>query len=120
MTEKKTHTIDVTGMRIGRAASKIASILLGKESVDAVKNVAYPVTVTIENVDKLDIPDSRVGTKQYVKYSGYPGGLRHISMRRVIEKFGHSEVLKAAVSKMVPRNSLHTRRMKNLIINKTK
>ncbi len=118
MTDKKTHTIDVTGMRIGRAASKIASLLLGKDSVAVEKNKVQPVTVTIENVDKMDIPDARVGTKQYVKYSGYPGGLRHVSMRRVIEKFGHAEVLKTAVSRMVPRNSLHTKRMKNLIIKK--
>lgn len=116
--ETKNHVVDVKGMRLGRAASKIASLLLGKDRVDAEKRIVAPVTVTVENVSELDIPDAREGTKQYVKYSGYPGGLRHISMRRMIEKFGHDEVLKTAVSRMLPRNTLRTKRMKNLIIKK--
>jgi large subunit ribosomal protein L13 len=118
-TSNKTQlTVDVKGMRLGRAASHIASLLLGKDRVDAEKRVVAPVTVTIENVKELDIPDARSGTKQYAKYSGYPGGLRYISMRRMIEKFGHDEVLRTAVSRMLPRNTLRTTRMKNLIIKK--
>jgi large subunit ribosomal protein L13 len=115
---KTEQTVDVKGMRLGRAASHIASLLLGKNRVDAEKRVVAPVTITVLNVTGLDIPDAREGTKQYVKYSGYPGGIRHISMRRMIEKFGHDEVLKTAVSRMLPRNSLRTTRLKNLIIKK--
>jgi large subunit ribosomal protein L13 len=104
---KKIHTVDVTNMRVGRAASKIAALLLAKDSVHFSKQEVANVTV--------NVTDAR-HSKTYAKYSGYPGGLRTPSVKNIIDKFGTEKVLFEAVSRMMPRNSLRTKRLKNLII----
>jgi large subunit ribosomal protein L13 len=115
-TEKTiTHTVDVTDMRIGRAASKIAALLLAKDQVTFTKERVADVQVIVENVDKVSIPDAR-HSKTYAKYSGYPGGLRTPSVKNILEKFGARKILSEAVSRMLPRNTLRSKRLKNLII----
>lgn len=109
------HTVDVKNMRIGRAASKIAALLLAKDSVHFSKEKVAQVTVTILNINELSIPDART-SKTYARYSGYPGGLRKPTLKQITEKFGNKAILTEAVSRMLPRNTLRTKRLKNLII----
>ena len=73
-----------------------------------------PVTVTIENAKKLRIPEKKVLEKTYVRYTGYPGGLRTMKLSEFIEKKGIGEVLKKTVDGMLPRNKLRKERMKRL------
>jgi large subunit ribosomal protein L13 len=118
--ESKTQEIkvNVSGMRVGRAATQIAALLLGKNRVDCEKREVADVKVIVENVSELSIPDAKKITKKYNDYSGYPGGLRQTAMKRIIEKFGEQDVLREAVLRMLPRNTLRTKRIKNLIISK--
>ena len=111
------YTIDAKGKRLGRVASDAAQALLGKKSAKFVKNKVLPVTVTIENASKLMIPEKKVLEKTYVRYTGYPGGLRTLTMKQFIEKKGVKEVVKKTVDGMLPRNSLRKERMKRLIVN---
>lgn len=111
------YTIDAKGKRLGRVASDAAQALLGKKSAQFVKNKVLPVTVTIENASKLMIPEKKVLEKTYVRYTGYPGGLRTLTMKQFIEKKGVKEVVKKTVDGMLPRNSLRKERMKRLIVN---
>jgi large subunit ribosomal protein L13 len=115
--ESTTHTIDATDRTLGRVSSEAAHALLGKRSVHFVKNQALPVKVTINNASKLHLPARRTAGKIYQHYTGYPGGLREISMAEMIEKKGIAEVVKKTVEGMIPRNKLRGPRMKNLIIN---
>jgi len=112
-----THTIDATDRTIGRVASEAAHALLGKRSVHFAKNQAQPVTVTINNAEKLHLPTRRVKGKIYTRYTGYPGGDRSMSMEVMIEKKGIAEVVKKTIEGMLPHNKLHKPRMKNLIVN---
>lgn len=112
-----THTIDATDRTIGRVASEAAHALLGKRSVHFAKNQAQPVTVTINNANKLHLPARRTAGKIYTHYTGYPGGLREISMAEMLAKKGIAEVVKKTVEGMLPHNKLHKPRMKNLIVN---
>lgn len=112
-----THTIDATDRTIGRVASEAAHALLGKRSVHFAKNQAQPVTVTINNAEKLHLPTRRVKGKIYMRYTGYPGGDRAMSMEVMIEKKGIAEVVKKTIEGMLPHNKLHKPRMKNLIVN---
>ena len=116
MTEKHQHTIDATGKKLGRFASSIAHIILGKDRTDFAKNTVAPVTVIVENVDALDISPKKKETKMYDRYSGFPGGRKEYSLEELIAKKGVAEALKAAVYNMLPNNRLRTARMKNLII----
>ncbi|MFA5942152.1 MAG: uL13 family ribosomal protein [Candidatus Paceibacterota bacterium] len=111
------HIIDATDRTLGRVASEAAHALLGKRSVHFAKNQAQPVTVTINNAAKLHIPARRSAGKIYTHYTGYPGGLRSVSMAVMIEKKGIADVVKKTVDGMIPRNKLRVPRMKNLIVN---
>jgi len=111
-----THTIDATDRTLGRVASEAAHALLGKRSVHFVKHQALPVTVTILNASKLHLPARRTAGKVYTHYTGYPGGLREMTMAEMIVKKGIAEVVKKTVDGMLPRNKLRTLRMKNLIV----
>lgn len=112
-----TYTIDATDRTLGRVASEAASVLLGKKSVHFAKNMAIPVTVTINNAGKLHLPLRRIKGKVYTRYTGHPGGLYFTTMEEMITKKGIAEVVKKTVDGMIPRNKLRKPRMKNLTVN---
>jgi large subunit ribosomal protein L13 len=114
--ETVSYTVDAAGRTLGRVASDAASALLGKKSVNFVKNFVVPTQVTIINAGKLSLPEKRVAGKTYVRYTGYPGGLRETSMSMLIEKKGIEEALRKAVDGMLPRNKLRNERMKRLSV----
>ena len=111
-----THVIDATDRTLGRVASEAAHALLGKRSVHFAKNKALPMKVVIENAGRLNLPKRRTEGKVYTRYTGYPGGLREMTMADMIAKKGISAVVKKTVDGMIPRNKLRATRMKNLVI----
>lgn len=111
-----THTIDATGKTLGRTASNVAKILIGKSSASFERNKIAATKVSLINVSKAKIDPKKLGTKIYTRYSGYPGGKTDEKMSRVIEKKGYSEIFKNAVYGMIPANKLRDKIMKNLII----
>ena len=116
MTTRRTHTIDASGKRLGRVASHIAHILLGKDRTDFAKHTVADVSVTVEHVDSLDISEKKRTTKVYDRYSGFPGGRKEETLEELIAKKGTKEALRRAVYNMLPANKLRKARMKNLII----
>ena len=114
--EKRDHTVDATGQKLGRFASSIAHVLLGKDQTDFAKNKVANVAVTVENVDSLDIPEAKMTGKVYDRYSGFHGGRKEETLEELIAKKGVAEALKKAVHNMLPNNRLRKERMKNLII----
>ena len=116
-THTETHTIDATGKRLGRVATEVATILMGKHRADCVKNRVPDVLVTVDNASKLLIDERKRTGKVYQRYSGYPGGLKECTMAKVIEKKGYEEVVRKAVYGMLPNNRLRAPRMKKLTVN---
>jgi len=114
--EKTTYTIDAAGRTLGRVASEAAQALLGKKSAHFVKNQVLPIEVIITNAKKLSISERRAAGKIYTRYTGYPGGLREVSMKDLMAKKGVAEVVKKTVDGMIPRNKLRKERMKRLIV----
>jgi large subunit ribosomal protein L13 len=112
----KEYTIDVSGKKLGRVASEIASILIGKKSADFQKNLVASVKVNVVNASKMDISEKKSRTKVYTNYSGFPGGLKKRTLEEVVTKKGYSEVLEKAVSGMIHHNKLKDKILKNLII----
>jgi len=115
-TTQHTVTVDAAGKRIGRVATEVAAILLGKDRTDQVRYQVPPVQVTVINAAKLAIDEKKRIQKEYDRYTGYPGGRRVLSMEKLIDKKGYSEVLRKAVYGMLPGNKLRAVRMKNLTI----
>ncbi len=110
------HTIDASGKKIGRVASEAAVLLRGKDTPAFERNVAPSVTVRIVNASKVSVTAAKLKNKNYKRYSGYPGGLKHTTMERTVEKKGYEEVFKKAVYGMLPANKLRPIFMKNLMV----
>lgn len=113
--EKNEYIIDATGKRLGRVATEAATVLLGKNSPAFVKNKPAEVTVTIAHASKLDISDRR-GKDEFQTYSGHPGGRKVETLEHLATRRGYGEVVRRVVSGMIPKNKLHTPRMKNLVV----
>jgi large subunit ribosomal protein L13 len=110
------HTINAEGKSIGVVSSEAAQVLQGKTSASYEKHKVAAIKVVIDNAGKLFIGDRKRSQKEYVHYTGYSSGRIVESMTQVVAKKGQKELLRQAISRMLPRNKLRTLRMKNLTI----
>ncbi len=108
--------IDAEGKKLGRVASEVASILIGKNSPDFQKNKIADVEIEVINASKMDITEKKARTKVYTDYSGFPGGLKKQTLGEMAVKKGHSKVLERAVTGMIHNNKLKSETLKNLKI----
>lgn len=111
-----THTIDATDRPLGRLASEVAALLNGKNSMQFAKNRVLEVSVKVINASKVKVSGKKMEESVHKSYSGYPGGLKEMSLSHVVEQKGFSELIKHAVYGMLPKNRLQDRRIKNLVI----
>lgn len=109
-------TIDAQGKRLGRVASEAAAHLIGKTSVSFAKNKVADIKVTIINAGKAYIPAKKKNEKEYVWYTGFRGGLKSEKLGDLIDRKGVSEAFIEAIDGMLPKNSLRSKRMKNLTV----
>ena len=114
--DTKTYIIDASGQTLGRVASEAAKALMGKTRADYTPNKSSGVKVTVTNASKLYIRERKRTQTIYTTYSGYPGGLKRESLASLTARKGRGEALRRAVSRMLPRNTMHTARMKNLAV----
>ncbi len=111
------YTVDATNKSIGRVATEVASLLMGKNTTSFVKNATPGVTVRLTNASKIVIPNqNKLLEKTYNSFSGYPGGLKQSTMAHVVSTKGYKEVLTQAVKGMLPKNKLQNDLMKHLIV----
>lgn len=110
------YEIDATAKKLGRIASEAASILMGKNRTDFARNITPDVEVVISNTSKLSTTNKKMENKIYKNYSGYPGGLKETTMKKVVADKGMKEALRIAIKGMLPKNKLRDRMMKNLTI----
>ncbi len=115
ITEKREHTIDAKGKRLGKVATEAATVLMGKDKPDFAKHIVAPVTVKIENASLLDIREGKE-TDIYQSYSGYPGGRRTETLEHLGERLGYAEVVRRTVKGMLPKNKLQKQMMLNLVV----
>jgi large subunit ribosomal protein L13 len=110
--------IDATNKSLGRVASATAKALLGKGSAAFAKNVVASEEVKVIHASKISISGSKETDKQYIRFSGYPGGQKTESYAQLTARRGHEEAIRKAVMGMLPKNKLRAVRIKNLIIEK--
>ncbi|HEY9582908.1 MAG TPA: uL13 family ribosomal protein [Candidatus Paceibacterota bacterium] len=113
---KETKIVDAKGRTIGRIASEAAKILCGKTSASFERHTARTTKVKITNAKLMHIPLKKQTGKGYVRYTGYPGGLRKQRLEEIITKKGVAEPLRLAIYGMVPANKLRAVVMRNLVI----
>ena len=112
----KEYKINAEGKKLGRVASEIASILLGKNNPNFQKNIIADVKVEVVNSSKMDITEKKARTKVYTNYTGFPGGLKKRTLGEIATKKGYAEVLEKAVTGMIHNTRLKKDTLKNLTI----
>lgn len=107
--------IDATDQVVGRLAVAIATILRGKHRPEYTPHIDTGEFIIIVNASKVRFTGNKLDTMTYSSYSRYPGGLKVVKARDVIQT--HPErILEAAVRRMVPRNRLGRQQMSKLKI----
>ncbi len=115
MKERKTYTVDVGGKPLGRAASEIATLLIGKNEENYQPHVDGGSFVVVENIEKIKLTGKKKDEKIYYRHTGYPGGLKEIPYKKLLER-SRGAALKKAVYGMLPKNKLRTERIKRLSV----
>ncbi|HIP21866.1 MAG TPA: hypothetical protein EYG72_02885 [Candidatus Pacebacteria bacterium] len=82
------YNFDATGKKLGRLSSELAVVLMGKDEPDFAPNTVANVKVTVDNASKMDIDDKKMDSKIYDRYSGYPGGRKEFTMRKLVADKG--------------------------------
>ena len=109
------HYIDAKDQILGRVATQVAKLLLGKTKPDYTPNEVTGGKVVVTNVDRIRVTGKKPTDKIYYHHTGFPKGLRAESYENLFAR-KPTDVLKRAVSGMLPKNRLRTPRMKNLYI----
>ena len=111
--ERRHYVVDADGVVLGRLASKVAQVLRGKGKVNYVPNLDMGDFVIIVNADKIKLTGNKLGQKTYFRHSGYPGGARFESMKRMMEE-RPDQVVRRAVRGMLPKSKLGRKMLKKL------
>jgi len=100
----KWYLVDAADKNLGRLSTKIARILLGKNKPEFTPGVETGDHVVVINAEKITVTGNRLDQKFYYRHSGYPGGLKKISLRDQLDKFP-DRVIRQSVRGMLPKNS---------------
>ena len=103
--EKDWLLVDAENKILGRLASKIASILKGKNKRIFTPYLDTGDFVVVINAKKIKLTGRKLNDKVYYHYSGYPGGMKSITPKDLLQK-KPEEVIRKAVWGMLPKNSL--------------
>ncbi len=112
--EKKWILIDAEGLVVGRLATLVANRLRGKHKPTYTPHVDCGDNVIVVNADKVVFTGAKLDQKKYYRHTGYPGGIKEQTARKVIEGRFPERVVEKAVERMVPRGPLGRQQMKNL------
>ena len=111
--QKKWYLIDAQDQVLGRLATRIATILMGKHKPTYTRNLDSGASVVVINASKIKVTGNKTEVKVYKRYSGYPGGLKETSFKRKIETDA-THPLRAAVKGMLPKTKLGAALFRNL------
>jgi large subunit ribosomal protein L13 len=113
--DKKWYLVDAKDKVLGRLATQIAMRLRGKHKPIFTPHADTGDFVVVINADKVTLTGRKWSNKIYYRHSGYIGGLKQISAKKLHEK-NPTDILRFAVKGMLPKNSLGRRQLKKLKI----
>ena len=103
--ERKWHVIDANGQILGRMSVQIAKLLMGKHKAMFANNIDTGDFVVVINAAKIRVTGKKMREKSYYRYSGYPGGIRSITLGEMLEKHP-TRAVEHAVKGMLPNSRL--------------
>ncbi len=111
------YVVDVKDQILGKVATKIASLLIGKSKVENVPNVDCGDYVIVLNSDDIKLTREKELKKVYYRHSGFPGGLKTTPFAEQL-KLDSTKIIQDAVITMLPQNKLRAPRMARLFVYK--
>jgi large subunit ribosomal protein L13 len=112
--EKKWILIDAEGLVVGRMASIIASRLRGKHKPTFTPHMDCGDNIVVINADKAILTGGKMDKKKYYWHTGYPGGIKERTARKIIEGKFPERIVQKAVERMMPGGPLTRQQLKNL------
>lgn len=110
---KEWVVVDAEGQTLGRLASKVAKMIRGKHKANYTPHVDCGDNVIVVNADKIQLTGNKWDQKEYIRYTGYPGGQRSATAKELFAK--HPErLVEKAVKGMLPKNRLGRKLFNNL------
>ncbi len=109
--------LDADGKVFGRLASHVATLLRGKHTISFRPNANPGIKVLVTNIAKVGFTGTKMETKKYYSFSGYPGGLKTRNIKDKFEK-DPIDLFVQAVKHMLPKNRLAGVIIKNLTVKK--
>jgi large subunit ribosomal protein L13 len=107
--------VDAQDQMLGRVVARIASLLLGKHKPTFTPGVPMGDFVVVINAEKIRVTGTKMEVKTYNKHSGYPGGLKTVSLRRQLQ-IHPDRVIRHGVWGMLPHNKFGRQIIKRLKI----
>ena len=112
---KKWLVVDAEGQTVGRLASKVAKIIRGKHKTNFTPHADCGDNVIVINAEKVSFSGTKLVDKEYVRYTGYPGGQCFATPKELLARKPIS-VIEKAVKGMLPKNTLGSALYKNLYV----
>lgn len=107
------YVVDATDQVLGRLSSRVAKIIRGKNKTDFTPHVDCGDNVIVINAEKIRLTGKKLTDKEYLRYTGYPGGERWSTPDELLKK-NPPKIIEKAVKGMLPRNRLGNAIFKNL------
>ena len=111
--ERQWHMIDASGKTLGRLATQIAKLLMGKHKPIFTPSMDGGDFVVVINADKIRVSGNKAQQKLYYRHSGYPGGFKSISLEKLMQT-NPARVIEHAVNGMLPHTRLGANMKKRL------
>lgn len=111
--KREWHLIDASGKVLGRLATQIARLLMGKHKLVFNRNMDTGDFVVVINAEQVRVTGDKMKQKTYYRHSGYPGGLKSVSLERMMQAHP-TRAIEYAVKGMLPHTRLRAGMMKRL------
>ena len=113
--QPKWYVIDAEGQVLGRLATRVATLLRGKHREEFTPFLDFGDHVIVINAAKIRLTGNKLDQKVYRHHTGYPGGLKEIGARKLLEK-KPEELVRVAVFGMLPKNRLRKAMARKLMV----
>jgi len=111
--DKKWVLVDASKQTLGRMSSKIAKLLRGKYKPSFTPHVDCGDNVIVINAEKINLSGNKWENKEYIRYTGYPGGQKSLTAKELFAK-DPARLVEKSVKGMLPKNKLGAQLFRNL------
>ena len=106
--------IDAKDIVLGRLATNVSNILRGKHKPSYTPHVDCGDNVVIINAEKVKLTGKKLEDKTYYRHTGYPGGIKNINARKILEGKFPDRLVRLAVKRMIPKGPLGRKQLSNM------